>query len=359
MTHPPLVLDAHQDIAWNHTDMGRDFPQSALRTRAREVGTEIAEKQGSAMCGLPESIRGRVGLIFSTLFAAPDAVPFYRKYSYTTPQEAYKQAMRQWDYYHRLADEYSQIRLVRNQKELSGVLETWGEGKAIDQHKVGFVLLMEGADPIREPRAFDEWFERGVRIVGPAWSQTRYSGGTNAPGPLTKLGFELLDVMASYGAILDLSHASEMAFLQAIGKYPGHVIASHSNPRRFCNTDRHLSDNMIRRLTERGGVIGVVPYTIFMWDRGTAPAQKSGTPLSRLVDMIDHICQIAGSAQHVGFGTDFDGGFGAEHTPEGFDTIADLLDVAPLLAARGYSPADIEGIFSGNFLRVLRAALPV
>lgn len=358
MTQPPLVLDAHQDIAWNYTDMGRDFRQSALRTRAREVGTEVAARQGGAMCGFPESLRGRVGLIFATLFVAPKAVPFYRKYAYTTPREAYEQAMRQLDYYALLADEHPQIALVRTQKELSDVLASWEEGKAIDQHKIGFVLLMEGADPIPEPRAFDEWYERGVRIVGLAWNQTRYSGGTNAPGPLTKLGEELLQVMAGYNAILDLSHASEMAFLQALGKYPGQIIASHSNPRRFCNTDRHLSDDMIRRLVERGGVIGVVPYTLFMWDRGAAPAHKSGTPMSRVVDMIDHICQIAGSARHVGFGTDFDGGFGVEHTPEGFDTVADLLELVPLFAARGYSTADIEGIFSGNFLRILRAALP-
>jgi membrane dipeptidase len=115
---------------------------------------------------------------------------------------------------------------------------------------------------------------------------------------------------------------------------------------------------MIRRLVERNGVIGVVPYNHFLWEPEARPARKADAPLSRVVEVIDHICQLAGSARHVGVGTDFDGGFGADSTPEGLDTVADLLSLAPLLSARGYSDSDITAILSGNFLGVLRAALP-
>ncbi|PJF33257.1 MAG: peptidase M19, partial [Candidatus Thermofonsia Clade 1 bacterium] len=97
----------------------------------------------------------------------------------------------------------------------------------------------------------------------------------------------------------------------------------------------------IRRLVERNGVIGVVPYNNFLWQPGQRPARKADAPLSRVAEVIDHLCQIAGSARHVGIGTDFDGGFGAESTPDGLDTVADLLSLAPLLAARGYSQSDV------------------
>src|SRR5690606_8922892 len=104
---------------------------------------------------------------------------------------------------------------------------------------------MEGADTILEPKQVEEWYERGVRAVGLAWMATRYSAGTGAPGKLSSLGRALLEVMASFNMILDLSHMAEDAYLEAVDHYPGVLIASHSNPRKFVNTDRHLSDAMI------------------------------------------------------------------------------------------------------------------
>ncbi|MFQ3535725.1 MAG: membrane dipeptidase, partial [Aggregatilineales bacterium] len=312
------------------------------------------------MTGLPEALLGRVAIIFATLFANPQgsAYSLPSRHMYSTPAEAHQIGMSQLDYYHELADSHPNIALIRTQAELERVLATWQPGMPFEEHQVGLVVLMEGADPIREPKAFEEWYERGVRIVGLAWSQTRYSGGTAAPGGLTKLGRELLEVMAGFRAVLDVSHMAEKAFYEALDSYDGRIIASHSNPRRFRDSDRHLSDAMIRRLVERDGVIGVVPYNAFLWQPEERPVRKAAAPLSRVAEAIDHICQLAGSARHVGIGTDFDGGFGAESTPDELDTVADLLSLAPLLAGRGYSDSDITAILSGNFLNVLRAALP-
>lgn len=358
MTH--IIVDAHQDLAWNMRDLDRDFRLSAYAKRKAEAGTPIAERDGLCMTGLPETLLGRVAVIFATIFANPKggAYSLPSRHMYSTPAEAHQIGMSQLDYYHELADSHPNIALIRDQRELERVLATWQPDVPFEQHQVGLVVLMEGADPIREPKAFEEWYERGVRIVGLAWSQTRYSGGTAAPGGLTKLGRELLEVMANFRAVLDVSHMAEKAFYEALDSYDGQVIASHSNPRRFRDSDRHLSDEMIRRLVERDGVIGVVPYNHFLWEPEARPVRKADAPLSRVAEVIDHICQLAGSARHVGIGTDFDGGFGADSTPEGLDTVADLLSLAPLLAARGYSDADIEAILSGNFLGVLRAALP-
>lgn len=350
-----IFVDAHQDIAWNTLGYERDYRTSALTHRQREAGKGYS----AATVGLPDALLGRVGIVFSTLFAMPQAAASLSRgslSSYNTPKEAYQQALQQMDYYQRLSDEDERIVLIRRQSDLDTVLNSWAEGTEMSDHKQGLVVLMEGADPILEPKQFEEWYERGVRIVGTAWQRTRYSGGTATPGGLTHLGNELLEVMASFNAILDLSHMAEQAYHEALDRYEGKIIASHSNPRRFCNSDRHLSDDMIRLLGERDGVIGVVLYNRFLsdtWRKGDAEL-----PITIVADAIDHICQLTGSARHVGFGSDFDGGFGAESIPDGMDTSGDLREVVPILRERGYSDEDIDLITSGNFLRVLRETLP-
>ncbi len=356
-----IVVDAHQDIAYNALCNGRDYRRNAWETRRLEAGTEIAAHAGQATLGLPDALLGRVGIVFSTLFVAPyeggDSKP-WSDLSYRTPQEAYQFASRQADYYQRLADESEKVSLIQTVSDLDAVLATWTEDKDMGDHRQGLVMLMENADPIIEPRQFEEWYERGVRIVGPAWHASRYAGGTGQPGPLTKLGYELLDTMASFNAILDLSHLAEEACLQALDHYQGVIIASHSNPRHFRDTDRHLGDDTIRLLAERDGVMGIVTYNRFLSDTWTLSDTKKALPLSVVIDAIDYVCQITGSASHVGIGTDFDGGFGAEATPDGLDTVADLIWIGTALHERGYQPEDVDAILSGNMLRKLRQALP-
>ncbi len=361
MPDPKIILDAHLDIAYNTLLYGRDFTVSAYRQRQLEEGQPWVESEGIRTAALPEALIGRVGLTFGTLYVSPARRDqfFDERVSYRTPEEAYQRALAQLDVYQQLADSRPNVRLVRNQGELTAVLETWREGRELGDHCFGIVVLMEGADPIVEPRQFEEWYERGVRLVGPAWSGTRYSGGTGAPGPLTALGRELLEVMASFNAVLDLSHMAEEAFLESVDRYPGTVIASHSNARKFCDTDRHLSDVMIRRLAERDGVMGIPIYNRFLkggWKYGVN--KKEEVTLHHVVAAIDHVCQLTGSAQHVGIGTDLDGGFGMLSTPAEIDTIADLRLIEPLLQARGYPADDIARILAGNFLRILNRTLP-
>jgi membrane dipeptidase len=152
--------------------------------------------------------------------------------AYTTPQEAYAQAMEQLDVYTRLADENPRFALVREQKDLDTVLATWKEDAPEEKRQIGLVVLMEGADPILRPQDLEHWYERGLRIVGPSWlAGTRYAGGDASGGPVTDEGLRLLRVMLDFNMVLDVSHLSEQACLQAIDRYEGHVIASHSNPR--------------------------------------------------------------------------------------------------------------------------------
>ena len=243
-----LVVDAHEDIAYNFLRFGRDYRTSVALKRRQEAAGD--HPNGIATVGLPDALLGRVGVVFATIFTAPQSAPGATSFDathYSTPAEAYRIAEKQLDYYQRLADESGRILLVRRQAELDAVLKTWEPGTEFADHKQGMVLLMENADPIIEPKQFEEWYERGLRIVGPAWAASRYCGGTGQPGPLTNLGRELLEVMASFNAILDLSHMAEESFLEAVDRYEGVMIASHSNSRRFRNSDRHLSADMVRR----------------------------------------------------------------------------------------------------------------
>ncbi len=355
-----FIVDAHQDIAFNTICYGRDYRTSALKKRLAENDTPVVARVGRAMLGLPEAIIGRVALVFATLFTEPrgkmpaignDAV------LYTTPKEAMRLAEKQLDVYKQLADEEPRLRLIQSQADLDAVLATWGDDVPVTKRVQGLVILMENGDPIVEPRQFEWWYEQGVRIVGPAWRSSQYCGGTGEPGRLTALGHELLDVMMSFNAILDVSHMAEESYLEALDRYDGVIIASHSNPRHFRNSDRHLSDMMIRRLAERGGVMGIVPYNLFLSNTWSLADGKSALTLNRVVEAIDYVCQLVGSAEHVGIGTDFDGGFGAEATPHELNTIADLWLLKDALEARGYSQADVVNILGGNMLRQLRASL--
>lgn len=352
-----IIVDAHQDIAFVQACYQRSYRQSAIVHREREADMPYP----AATIGLPDALLGRVAIVFATLYVSPPFSGLNLKLPgempvYNSPREAHDLALKQLEYYQRLADEDPRVRLILSADDLDAVLATWEGGTGARQRQQGIVVLMEGADPIIEPKQYEEWYAQGVRLVGPAWRQTRYTAGTGAPGGLTTLGRDLLGVMNDMNALLDLSHMAERAFYEAIDMYDGTIIASHSNPRRFVNTDRHLSDEMIRLLAERDGVMGVVLYNRFMVE-GWQPGDPR-PPMSLIVDIIDHICQVTGSAAHVGIGSDFDGGFGADSIPQGLDTVMDLWKLNDLLRERGYAETQIADILGGNMLRKLRQVLP-
>lgn len=353
-----LIVDAHEDIAWNIMVYGRDYTRSALDTRAQEAPDVVADT-GNAMLGLPEWLAAQVALIFATLFTEPKRAPYAGPASarYATPEEAYASAMRQIDVYRRLVDEHEAFRLVTTQSELDAVLASW-EGE--QARRIGLVMLMENGDPIRKPDEVARWYEEGVRLIGPAWMGSRYCGGTFEPGPLSDDGIRLLRHMQDLNMILDTSHMAEQSFFQAVDRYDGPIVATHSNPRAYVEGDRHLSDAMIRSLVQRDGVIGIVPFNAFLipgWRRAHGDP-KDAANIGHVVRAIDRVSQIAGDARHVALGTDFDGGFGAESTPAGIDTVADLPKIAEALRQAGYAPGDVEAVMSGNWLRILRRSLP-
>lgn len=362
----PIIVDAHLDMAYNALYKHRDYRRAAHATRELERGTAVEKQSGACTVGLPDLIRGRVGLVFATIFTEPathkisDDLPVYED-----AKSAHALGMSQLDFYRRWADEDEHVMLVTNQHELTTILSDWRLGMqpapekpdATELHKVGLVILMEGADPILEPKELERWYEKGLRIVGPAWDTTRYAGGTWKGGRLSKLGHELLDMIAQFNVVLDVSHLSHESLYEALDTFQGkHIIASHSNVHRYVPTARHLPDKAIEMLAARNGVIGVVPYNRFL--KKDWSGKKEDVTLDDVVRMVDHICQVTGSADHVGLGSDFDGGLGYDDIPRELDTVRDHYKIGNELLQRGYTPAHVEQFMHGNWLRVLREALP-
>jgi membrane dipeptidase len=362
----PLIIDAHQDLAYNMLTWGRDYTRSVQETRRLEVGTNIPALNGDCIVGWPEYQRGQVAAVFATLFAAPaKRKEAYDTIWYPNGEMAHRLYREQITVYRKLVDSYpDKFRLVASVKELNDVIEPWSK-PALDGegHPVGLIYLMEGADGIRSPGELAEWYDLGLRLIGLAWAGTRYCGGTGDPGPLTPEGRELIAAMADFNFVLDLSHMDEASALESLDRYEGPVMATHSNCAALmkgADTNRHVPDRVIEGLIEREGVIGVIPLNTFLkagWLRKNG-SRREEVPLDVLIAHMDHICQIAGDSLHTGIGSDFDGGFGLQSIPPELDSIADLQLVGSGLKARGYTDADVENVLGGNWLRFLRRNLP-
>jgi len=349
----PILVDAHLDLAYNAVVLGRDLlrPVGEIRSLEAEMPPP-GGAAGSCMATLPALLEGRVAIVGGSLFIAPDFKGAQEPQVYRTPQEAHRYAIQQLDYYRRLVDENEHVVLLSTAVDLDAVLASWDT----EQPQLGLFVVMEGAEPILTPGEVGWWVERGLRGVGLTWLMgTRYAGGDVVPGPLTDEGRRLLAAMAGYNLLLDLSHLWEEAAYEALDRYPGPVAATHANPRAFVDRPRMLPDTLIRRIADCDGVMGVIPYNR-MLDEDWRPGDAR-LPLTRLVEVIDHVCQVTGAARFVGLGSDFDGGFGREAVPEGIESSADLGKLGALLAERGYTDVDVAAILSGNWLRLLRRVL--
>ena len=357
------IVDSHEDIAYNIATFGRQYERSAYETRLLEQGTLAPSVNGETMLGWPEYQAGSVAIVFGTLFASPARASKaeWNTERYNNPEEAFNRYAKQADLYARLTDEHpDKFRLIRSAQELTSHMQTWQTRSQENPAPVGIVQLMEGAEAIRKRDDLHYWWEAGVRIIGLAWRSNLCCGGTAEPGPLTDEGINLLRGMADFGYILDISHMDEQSVLPALDLYPHRIIASHANASALINGyqgNRHLSDEVIKRLVQRDGIIGVIPFNLFLDREWMDKGGRQAVSISKVVDQIDHICQLAGDAAHVGIGTDFDGGFGLASTPIELDSIADLQKLVPLLEARGYASMDIEAILGLNWLHMLEYEL--
>lgn len=381
-----LTFDLHLDLAMSAVQYNRDLLLSIADCRASEAGIEGKSRAHNTVT-FPEMRRGHVGLCIATVLArvqrggSPGAGTGFR-----THEIAYAVAQGMLAYYRQL-ERMGVCRLIRSAADLAGAASAWEtdltvraqspvsdlapQGGAPQDEAVeltpehadgppfGFVLGTEGADCVVAPSQLPLWWEEGLRVVSLVhYGVSKYAHGTGADGPLTADGRDLLRVMDELGAVLDVTHQCDASFWESLERFKGPVLASHQNCRALVPGDRQMDDDQLRALIQRGAVIGAALDNWMLYPgyvRGETP--NTAIALEAFVHHIDHVCQLAGNAHHAAIGSDLDGGYGYEQTPHDLNTIADLHNVPPLLAARGYSATDVADIMGGNVVRFFQNAL--
>ena len=351
-----FTIDAHLDLSMNAMEWNRDLTRPLMEINDREKGLSDKPDRGRATVCLQELRRGQIGLVVATQIgryvSAGSDLPGWH-----SPEQAWAQTQAQLAWY-KAMEEKGEMTQIINLDSLNEQIALWEDSNDKQQKPIGYILSLEGADSLITIKYLEKAWQYGLRALGPAhYGPGRYANGTNGSGKMGPNGIELLKEMERLNIILDATHLCDDAFWQALENYHGPVWASHNNVRALVNHNRQYSDDQIRALVERGAVIGgamdawmVVPD----WERGVSTPKKMNCNIEKVIDHLDHICQIAGNALHIGLGTDLDGGFGREQCPYDLKTIADLQKMPHLLKGRGYSNEDIENIMHGNWLRFLR-----
>jgi membrane dipeptidase len=353
-----LLVDAHLDLAMNALNWNRNLDLEVYEIRQAEAGMS-AKGRGRGTVSLPELRRSEVGLCLATVIDRT-ARPGSTMPGSACQEISYAKAQGQLAYY-RVLEAQGKVRLIGDAPVLEAHLAGWQASPTAEP--LGFVLAMEGADPIVSPDQVGSWWEDGLRVVSLShYGQSAYAYGTGTEGGLTEAGRVLLREMERAGMILDLTHLSEPAFWEALEAFRGPVLASHNNCRALVPGGRQFSDAQLRAIVDRGGVIGVALDAWMLypgWVKG-----RDGVPgtspevvgLDAVAAQIEHICQITGDARHAGIGSDLDGGYGTEQCPHDLDTIADLQAIPGLLRQRGMGEADIQAIMHGNWIDLLTRA---
>jgi membrane dipeptidase len=359
-----LVFDAHLDLSMNAVERNRDLTRPLDEIRSSEAGLSDFPDRGRGVVCFPEMRRGGVGLCAATLIARVEHSAYSPVFGWRSQAQAWAMTRAQQAWYD-VMEEAGEIAIIRNVAALDAIVEQWlrpARAAARDIRPIGCLLTLEGADAILTPAHLERMVASGLRAVGPAhYGPGVYANGTGADGPLGGRGRELLRQMDALGLILDATHLNDACFWEALDLFSGPVWGSHQNCRALTPNTRQWSDEQIRAVIARGGVLGAA-FDAWMlvpgWERGRSRPESMGATLDKVADNIDRVCQLAGDAFHAGIGSDLDGGFGSEQTPVGVDSIAVAPSVLDRLSARGYSEADLLRIAHGNFVEFLRRSLP-
>ena len=351
-----FIFDAHLDLAMNAMEWNRDLTWSVEDIRAKETGLTDKPDRGKNTVSFDAMRKGDIGLCMATQIAR-----FVKKENnlpgWNSPQQAWAQTQGQLAWY-RAMEALGEMTQITNLQELDNHLDFWNSSVTAKK-PIGYILSLEGADSIITLEYLEKSYEQGLRAIGPAhYGPGTYAHGTNSIGGIGYKGKELLKEIARLNIILDTTHLCDESFWETMKAYQGPLWASHNNCRALVNHNRQFSDEQLIELINRDAVIGVALDAWMMvpgWVRGKSTPEAMGVTLETMADHIDHICQLAGNALHVGIGTDLDGGFGREQSPADLDTIADLQKLPGLLQNRGYIAQDIENIMHKNFIRFLRS----
>ena len=347
-----FIFDCHLDLSMNATEWNRDLTLPIGKIRELEKDLFDKPDRGNATVCLPELIKGNIGLCVATLISRY-VKPNNPLPGWNSPEQAWAHAQGQLAWYRTMEDKGEMVQ-ISDVKSIVKHLEKWNNNSI---KKIGYILSLEGADSIINIDYLHNLYDEGLRAIGPAhYGPGTYAFGTGSSGGIGKKGKELLKEIEKLNLILDVTHLCDQSFWETLDNYNGNLWASHSNTRTIVPDERQFSDDQIKELIKRGAVIGMAFDAWMMipkWERGISNPVQKKLLIENIVDHIDHICQLTGSSNHIGLGSDLDGGFGKEQCPLDLDTIADLQKLDRILNKRGYSDDDINKIFNKNFIDFL------
>jgi len=327
------VLDLHKraTVVDAHIDTLLDIMSPPARPTKFPTPRNFSERSAKGHVDLPRLLESGVDL---QVFAA-----------YIQPEYKIERAL------HRvvqLIDSFYQM-LHANQAKMSLLTKVGDVEEAEKQGKIAAMLSIEGGEAVEADLSVLRMLHRlGVRAMTLTWNERNQIADGAAEGRtkggLTNFGIELVSEMNRVGMVVDVSHLSDAGFFDVIETSKRPIIASHSNCRALCNHRRNLTDEMIKLLAEKDGVMGMNFAPAFVDEN------QSNATLERILDHIDHVVKVAG-VEHVGLGSDYDG---IESCPKGLEDVTKMPSITEGLLRRHYSEDDILKVLGGNFLRVFK-----
>ena len=348
-----FIFDAHLDLAMNALEWNRDLTKSVYQIRESEKGMVDKPDRGNNTVSLDAMRKGNIGICVATQIAGIKNK--INPNGWSSMEQAWAQTQGQLNWYKEM-EKNGEMYQIYDLNTLDNQIENWQ--KETKKKPIGYILSLEGADSIVNIDYLEKSYMLGLRAIGPAhYGPGVYAHGTDSNGSIGQKGKELVKKIEELNLILDVTHLSDTSFWETIDIYNGNLWASHNNCRKFVDHNRQFSDDQIKEIIRRDGVIGV-PLDAWMmvpnWIRGKSTPETMGVTLNQMIENIDHICQLSGNSNHVGIGTDLDGAFGVEQTPTDIDTIADLQKVPLMLKKIGFSESDVEKVMNQNFINFLK-----
>lgn len=337
-------FDAHLDLACIALE-GRDMLASDLSL--------CAGANPPAAITIPSLMEGRVRSMLATIFIEPDGSPEAIAYKSGDADSAHAAGLRQIGLY----KDWERRGLISIIRPASNNPSVQPPRTKPPEDAIQTRILIEGADCIQSPAEAWWWRDQGVTAVSLAWAkQTRYAGGNGCETGLTELGRTLVGELDRLGIVHDTTHLSDASLAELFELTSKPVIASHSNCRSLLDDgslplgmrQRHLTDDSIREIARRGGMIGTVLYSPFIIKGGLRDRRAT---LTEWAAHVDHQCDLMQSRRQIGLGSDADGGFSAACLPAGIDRPSDYPKLLETLSQRGWTDAEIEGFAWSNWSR--------
>jgi membrane dipeptidase len=329
------MVDAHQDLAYHCQLHGRDL---------------VDPGDVNCMITLGWMQQAGLRLVCATLFVEHEHPAAERRLLLDQQFAMYRQWLEQYP---------QELHLISSRRELTALAQAppvTGHSGALVQ-PIGLVLLMEGLELLQSPSELVMWFGRGVRMAGLTWNgRNRFASGTFSDGSgLSNLGFDLLREFENLGMILDLAHLNDRGIMDVFSKSQASLCSTHANARALAQIERNLTDWQIRELAGRRGMIGHVllaPFIVQPWRIGDEqPA------LELALEHVEYMAALAGR-EHIGLGSDLDGGLTMENTPQGITDVRDLRLIVEGMGRRGWDVEAQAGLAGGNWWDFLERSLP-